>query len=969
MAVYDDQKLDTRQDDKEAEAVNSTSGISDDDLREMTGIGVDEEAGMEDGAYSGAAEDMAEREGLDDVKYREESGGGRFSGLRNFRLTKAQGAGGLIAGLLIGGGLGAGSILQGPMQLISFSKMLDGFHNSNNDNFADGRTGRHLYHRIKSGSGNAKMNTRLGVVGNRVADKMEIRLQKRSGLRSLYDASTGLHIGYEVIDEKLVSNSLISADVSPDLDMEFTGMESNVVGSDGIAANGENRMLAFKNTADGRRMSIKARRDFSQKLTKTLGLNKVASSVAFRQTAKRGGLDLHPIKRAERRLNESATDFARRQKESWKEKIKNGTSPVDENSLVRTNEDGTQSQESVDADTQGKEAKADARSGDKVGAKSRTAAKIAGGAVFGIGVLCTARSISDNVDNAKYANIVLPLMRMGTQNISRGNQVMSGEDIDMETLGVISQTLYTEETGSWASAKSIQAELGQPQLGKDIEPTARPSAVGDKPEILKMIDSIFNKIAGVGDAACSTIGQFALGAITGGIISQVVGEVVSRAASSLGVNPLDKFSEWIVDTLAGDMINPLATGADLGNNSNYGVRLAANEQAISMGGSKLSRSQVAVLDADSKTGMMEEFQSKSLMARVFDPKEPKSLVASTLVMNNFSATSNFSSTITSIFGTGGLIGKQFISLVSPSAYAQDEPYDYGFDEFGFSREDQNSELYDDPYENAMYVEQNLQNLTDKYGNCFSTKVSSTGSLEENKVNNEALRYDQIEPRCNGEGLSEAEKVELNRYRFYIADTTLAKSMDCYEGNNESCAEIGFGSGSPTPQLTAAPTGPVSEDQDTSGMQCPAGTADAGIQQDYGPGKVETVKLRLCNVKGVANVNASIAQNALNMITAAEQAGHTLTGSSWRSYDSQASLRSRNGCPDADISPSSSCSVPTARAGSGKHEVGLAIDFDNMCFPKAVCPSSPAWVWLTENAAQYNFKKLNSEAWHWSPDGT
>lgn len=164
------------------------------------------------------------------------------------------------------------------------------------------------------------------------------------------------------------------------------------------------------------------------------------------------------------------------------------------------------------------------------------------------------------------------------------------------------------------------------------------------------------------------------------------------------------------------------------------------------------------------------------------------------------------------------------------------------------------------------------------------------------------------------------------------------------------------------------TAGASVDQDTSAMQCPAGTTDAGVVQDYGPGRVPTVKIRLCDLPTVTQVNASIAQAALDMVTGIEKAGLEVSGDSWRSYDEQAALRDSNGCPDVDISPSSSCTVPTARAGSGTHEVGLAIDFNDMCFPNAVCPSSAAWRWLMENGATYGFKKNSDEAWHWSPTG-
>lgn len=168
--------------------------------------------------------------------------------------------------------------------------------------------------------------------------------------------------------------------------------------------------------------------------------------------------------------------------------------------------------------------------------------------------------------------------------------------------------------------------------------------------------------------------------------------------------------------------------------------------------------------------------------------------------------------------------------------------------------------------------------------------------------------------------------------------------------------------------TITGTGGANAEQDTSALTCPAGTTDAGVEQDYGPGRVPTVKIRLCDLPTVTQVNASIAKAALEMLTSLEAAGLSASGDSWRSYDEQAALRRKNGCPDVDISSSSTCRVPTARAGYGTHEVGLAIDFDNMCFPNSTCPSSAAWRWLMENGGTYGFKKNSAEAWHWSPTG-
>ena len=65
-------------------------------------------------------------------------------------------------------------------------------------------------------------------------------------------------------------------------------------------------------------------------------------------------------------------------------------------------------------------------------------------------------------------------------------------------------------------------------------------------------------------------------------------------------------------------------------------------------------------------------------------------------------------------------------------------------------------------------------------------------------------------------------------------------------------------------------------------------------------------------------------------------------------------------------PSSSCSPPTARPGQSMHERGLAIDFTEG--GRVLNRTSASFLWLSENAADFGFFNLPSEAWHWSVNG-
>lgn len=108
---------------------------------------------------------------------------------------------------------------------------------------------------------------------------------------------------------------------------------------------------------------------------------------------------------------------------------------------------------------------------------------------------------------------------------------------------------------------------------------------------------------------------------------------------------------------------------------------------------------------------------------------------------------------------------------------------------------------------------------------------------------------------------------------------------------------------------------------------------------------------------------SVADALAGMIAAAKADGVTLTGSCWRSPETTAKLRIKNGCPDVNVSPASSCRIPTARPGQSMHEKGLAIDFDRCGY------GSAAHNWLKANASRYGFRQLPTESWHWSTNGS
>lgn len=128
------------------------------------------------------------------------------------------------------------------------------------------------------------------------------------------------------------------------------------------------------------------------------------------------------------------------------------------------------------------------------------------------------------------------------------------------------------------------------------------------------------------------------------------------------------------------------------------------------------------------------------------------------------------------------------------------------------------------------------------------------------------------------------------------------------------------------------------------------------------------ELTLHRVWGIT-VDAGIADSLEALLTAAYLDGVELAGWGWRSHEQQIELR-RAHCGPSEYqiweAPASSCSPPTARPGSSRHEFGRAIDFTEN--GSILTKSSPGFAWLTEHAKEFGFKNLPSEPWHWSDTG-
>lgn len=871
---------------------------------------------------------------------------------RRFSRKKAA-AGGLGAGLLIGGSMGFLSFLAGPLQVIHYAQNLDFFHFNDGNDFSNSR----VLKLIRWARTDAQ-DRNMGRIGNAVARHYEGKL-RGAGISFEYNNSSN-RISDIVINPETDAGRKLLAQIEADVGFELPRENGKVP-------------LNFVDDA-GKEITDRAtRKAIVKAAAKALGMNKVSQTLAARSLTKRAGVSWHPLRNRVDNLDEKFWAKVKERKEARNKKLKSNEIDGPNKVAADTPEEGkTPSGEDVasgsrtagEADGVTKTARAAAPS-----QRPQLVEDIRGNLRKGVGVAgvitlaCGVYKLGDAVKDIQEQNIVGPLIRTGMEVITVGNQVMSGQDIDMADLVALTDKFYSEKDGtSFGAAESWQAELGNSDTGQDIPESARPSK--EKPVFFKTVDSVVDTIhAGpVCDLVTSTVGTITV--TVAGLAAALASGPGAFALEGASTAASEIFSRAFMDDLlrwiAGDMVDVAeAAGAKFGGFATYGAFFAANNSARAMGGSNLSRSEVAALRVERQETMKFEQKQKSLYARILNPVEPNSLVASTVVANpNLISASSFANSLSNypanIFSGLG----NSIRSVLPGAYAQVEPFDYGIDKYGFSIDEREGAI-EDPYENAEYVESLLPELNEKYGKaCFGTTVDP----ENGKLSFEsAPPYIDLPDDCDRTTNSDP---DFLRYRFYLADVTTLKTMSCYESVDESsCAELGYSSsGSSNSSSSGANTNLAeAKGTDTSAQQCTIGE-DGGIQNT----PVAGIKIRVCVLEGI-DYNVAIEQNVKAILDGARAAGINFSGSGgFRSYDEQVDLRKTNGCADIYTAPSSTCSPATAIPGTSMHEWGLALDLS--VNESTIKSGSAGYNWMVENEAIHGLKNLPGEPWHWSTTG-
>lgn len=442
-------------------------------------------------------------------------------------------------------------------------------------------------------------------------------------------------------------------------------------------------------------------------------------------------------------------------------------------------------------------------------------ADVAGGVAVAAALICLLKTINEAVGIIRWAQVIRPMMTMSAVPMSISSQMQAGQDIDnTEVSDVANNTLNSYDkngnvTSTWYDAASIRATAGD-SGGTDMNQGVKDMLSNSDIPWLDWTKS------GAVQTLCSAPAQIALVGISLAlmlvpgvdIVNAAIGAVAGSVILGGGSYLLQQF---LPSLLAGDGINVQASGAEWGNDIDYGARYQANQNMLAKGGTAVSAQDESQLTAEANTLDRQQFHNESLFARIFDPTDYRSVVGN--MMDNFGVY-NMQGLVAKVGNIPNILGTLFslpASLVSASAHAA-SPYKYPFPMVGFTDDEIDSSISNQPFENADAVSTILDNeessgdhtYIDKALNCFGVAITK-GDHGWQAVPTTAAGTDNQDHTFGPDPYDDANYGKYNcgdkgdtdwlRIRIWILDLSDMEGYSCSLGDVTSCENSGFSTAS------------------------------------------------------------------------------------------------------------------------------------------------------------------------------
>lgn len=744
--------------------------------------------------YSG--DDDEEKE-LNDL--REKLGKHKKKKGRVFAMGKKRG---IIFGSVFGVGAVGGFTLftttLAPLQFIHISQTLSQHFDAQQD--ADDESVLRVYRYIRFLNKGTPERTRLGVLKNRFADRFERRING-TGLTSMYTNLYGFINGYAIDREHPEFKNMTDDELREHVKEKY-GLD--VVRGETLTSSPDAK---GKWVIDAKSLGImtKGRSLLKTKLLQS-GLGRIGSAIGLRLLTIRSGAGFHPmtLQGIDQKILRSAEDLFNKMRERRNARLANGTAVApgtDSKSGGDTEEERKASQNAADtkgeADKiiqEGKAANADVKAG-KPGALTKfsqsTSAKFAAGGAAAVSAVCLLRGIATDSGAIKRAQVIDPAIRSAVEKMALGSQLEDGSDFDSAQLAFYESYLSGKDSRGVTSSFSDGQAWNAMETNGDVTGVAPSSTLRN---IGKGTPFDFLNEGATGatlNVACSAAVQVGLTIVTflGGPVTAVVG----IAAGIVAVAPLaHEAALW----LAGSAVDIEARGADSGNLDAFGGRLAANEQALAMGGNVLSSGEEKQLNNVTGSARREEFSQKSLAYRLFNPRDYRTPVAKLIDQQSTqNVAQNVASAVRGFMNLGSTLGSQVATLTSGKTHAMSPTFDWGFPKVGMSLAKMQDPRFQNPFESSERTAADLlegpdsQKWIDRATKCNAVTIAkdNDGKWGVTSSKDKTPTYRDINsPECL------ETSYEWTSIQFFIHYTMTMEGEACRVGGEaESCKITGF----------------------------------------------------------------------------------------------------------------------------------------------------------------------------------
>jgi len=445
---------------------------------------------------------------------------------------------------------------------------------------------------------------------------------------------------------------------------------------------------------------------------------------------------------------------------------------------------------------------------------------------------CFMRNVSSSINTLNKYRIALPAVVEAMRFISIGEQIESGQDISA------SQVNDTESSlGNVFQGEALQATEGLSGSSyrgtNDLPDDYKQAFTGSG--LASTIKSWANGALGgsvPASAICSTPGQYAQILVGLGISASDIFDGGASSAIVFTVNQSESFIQSALvmrllhqvilnKTTDGKLAKTAFSGPLGGNLLAYGARYAADLGGAAQGLIPESNSDAKTTAYVEEQQNQKQFDSESVFARVFNINDGRTILGHLADSFTPSVSQGLASVVDDFSNIGSVLFSNLGSIFTHKTSAV-TAYNWGFPEVGIPNSMLNNPQLANPYSNADDVADILNSSSSECVNSDgSTNTSCPIITKANTCFGDDIEKDPSDPTGKVWDVVKDQVVDMTsdayqnadcgntsdmtwqRVVMFVVDTRTMQGIACFEGDDQSCQEIGEEAGTAT--TTSPPT--------------------------------------------------------------------------------------------------------------------------------------------------------------------